>query len=191
MFYLSLSEIRQFVMCPKGPEIIKWFETRFDDDEKLPLQTVLDGWGETHAVFCLRAVKGGPEFALVYATDCVDRVRDKFNNEFKDNPLFDECLKTVLEREPESSMKEAGHNMELFCQSNNNVAGENRNRAIKAGLAASKLTYAAYSISQPHASVDFTLGAVEDSCDAADNKVLEDCWQTLHFQELLSNHKDE
>jgi hypothetical protein len=190
MFYLSLAKIKPFAMCSKGPEIIKYFEERFDEEAVLPLQIVLDKWGETHAVFCLRAVEDGPEFALTYATDCVDRVRDIFNTEFVDNPLFDECLKTVLERESGSSMKEAGHNMESFCLSN--IAdGETRDKAIKAGMAASKLSYAAYTLSQPHASVDFSLGAIEDSCQAASNTVLENCWQEIHFKELLLSHKDE
>jgi hypothetical protein len=188
MFYLSLSKIRPFAMCSKGPEIIRYFEARFDEEAVLPLQIVLDVWGETHAVFCLRAVEGGPEFALTYATDCVDRVRDIFNTEFVDNPLFDECLQTVLERESGSSMKEAGHNIESFCLSNTSAE---RDKAIKAGLSASKLSYAAYTLSQPHASVDFSLGAVEDACQAAKNPVLENCWQEIHFKELLLSHRDE
>ncbi len=185
MFYLSIDKIKPFAMCPKGPEILKWFEDRFDSGQEIPLIHVYNKFGETHTVFCLRAVKGGPEFALDYAIKCVEHIRSVFEDEYPENPLLSECIETALFLK-ETSAKEAGHNMENFCRDKRTSS-----RALKAGFAASKLSYAAYTISQPHASVDFSLGAVEDARDAAKSSKLEDTWQSSLFKTLLVGHKDE
>ncbi|MFA5152501.1 MAG: hypothetical protein WC554_08090 [Clostridia bacterium] len=197
MFYLSLEKIKPYAMCPKGPSIVKWFEDRFPEDMELPLIDVFNQFGDVHTVFCLRAVNGGPEFALDYARDCIKNVQHKFEDEFPDNPLFMECIAVVnlilMHRTDTliSSAKEAGHNMELFCNSHHTNTSREREQAIKAGLAASRVAYAAYTLSQSHASVDYSLGAIEEARDAADNAKLEDIWQSSHLKELLLAHKDE
>jgi len=185
-------------MCPKGPQIVKWFEERFPEDMDLPLMTLFEQFGDVHTVFCLRAIDGGPEFALAYTIECVERVKKQFESEFPGNPLFFECIlaakKSISELYPDfnlSDAKEAGHNMESFCGSNHTNTSRERNLAIKAGLAASRVAYAAYTISQAHASVDYSLGAIEDARDAADNQKLEDMWQSNRLKELLLAHKDE
>jgi hypothetical protein len=199
MFYLSLDKIKNVAMCPKGPEIVKWFSDRFPEDMELPLMNVFDKFGDVHTVFCLRAVNGGPEFALSYTIECVRRVKKTFENEFPGNPLFYECLLVAqkslspLYRDDFNidCAREAGKNMEKFCNSNNTVNSQERRNAIKAGLAASRVAYAAYTLSQPHASVDYSLGAIEEARDAADNAKLEDLWQSNRLKELLLAHKDE
>jgi hypothetical protein len=197
MFYLSLDKIRKYAMCPQGPKIIKWFEDRFPEDMDLPLITVFEQFGDVHTVFCLRAVDGGPEFALDYARDCVKRIQHKFEDEFPDNPLFRECIAVVnliLMHSTDtllSSAREAGHNMEVFCNSHHTNTSRKREHAIKAGLSASRLAYAAYTLKQPHSSVDYSLGAVEEAMDAADNDKLEDMWQKSHLESLLMAHKDD
>ena len=182
MFSLTIKDIKPFSTCKKGPEILKWFESRFDDEQELPLLLVLDTFGETHAVFCLRAVKGGPEFALQYAIKCVENIKENFEIEYPGNTLLAECIETASNMKGNSA-KEAGHNLEQFCR----LKSKGTN-ATKAGFAASKLSYAAYTISQPHASVDFSLGAIEDSRDAAQNPCKEDEWQTKLFRKMLLEH---
>jgi len=121
-----------------------------------------------------------------------------FEDEFPGNPLFYEALlvaqQSISPLYPDfsiTSAKEAGHNMELFCNSHHTNTSQERNKAIKAGLAASRVAYAAYTLSQSHASVDYSLGAIEEARDAADNAKLEDIWQSSHLKELLLAHKDE
>jgi hypothetical protein len=198
MFYLSLEKIKPYAMCPKGPAIVKWFEERFPEDMELPLINVFDQFGDVHTVFCLRAMNGGPEFALSYSIDCVRRMKRTFEDEFPGNPLFYEALlvaqQSISPLYPDfsiTSAKEAGHNMELFCNSHHTNTSQERNKAIKAGLAASRVALAAYTLSQPHASVDYSLGAIEEARDAAYNAKLEDIWQSSHLKELLLAHKDE
>jgi hypothetical protein len=180
MLTLSLNKIKQYSMCKEGPEIIAWFERQYSDEDEIPLSLCLQKFGEVHTTFCLRAIENGQWIALEYGIECVENIRQMFIRQYDCNPLFDLCIgeaRGVLRNtSPLDVAKESGKNMEWFCTAHPPV-NDKQKKAIKAGLAASRIAYAAYTISQPHTSVDYVLGATEEAAEAAQFPKLEEVFQ--------------
>jgi hypothetical protein len=192
VFYATINEVKKFRVCSDGPKVDKHFSARYGPDDPISMLELLEAFDGTIAMFGLRVVKGGPQFAVKCAITAAARALPVFQERFPDCPLAENSLRVAGLRLvgdiDATSCKSVGRECEAFCKQH--MLPED-DKARKAGMACARAAFSAYALHVAPTCVDYAIGACEDACEAADDMVMEAQWQTEALRAALLAHKPE